>query len=102
MFERKPKESVEDYNARLESEVNSSEPEKQPIDKLNLLGNVVSGIGMSFQVVATIGLGVIACISIATMLGVSMMTSILLLAGVGIVLSLIGSKITNEPLFKLA
>jgi len=103
MFARKDKESVEDYNKRLEAEVNSPESEeKKPIDKVNVLGNVLTGIGMSFQMVAGIGAGVMGCIAVATLLGVSMMTTVLILAGVGITLSLIGNKIATEPLFNLA
>jgi len=99
MFAKKDKESVEDYNKRLEAEVNASEPEdKKPINKVNVLGNVLTGVGMSFQMIAGIGAGVMACVALATLLEVSMMTTILMLAGVGIILLLIGNKITTEPL----
>jgi hypothetical protein len=102
LFEKKKEESVEDYNKRLEDEVNKSDP-PQPkaddgINAINVAGNILSAVGMSVQIVACIGCGFLAFMAFANLLGVSLITTVLILAGSGIVVSLIGYKMTTVPL----
>lgn len=101
MFGKVNKDAVDQNNSNLEDEINKTKPEaqpKKPIDKVNVAGNVLAVVGTSFQLVAGIGAGVLACVAISGLLGVSMLYTILILAGVGILLTLIGNKLMTESL----
>lgn len=95
-------EEVKENNERIEQEmhnVKEEEPKAEPKKSnpiKNVIGNILGMTGSTTTLIAGIGAGVVLFGMISAALGLNILYTILLLAGVGLTLSFIGSKLTTD------